>query len=537
MTMNRQRLFMKKLRKKKSIFLIFLGAIFFESPSLAQDRIANLEWQLQQNNTRINDASSHIKEAINNLNAHRSVQSDLRADLQSCNKNRFIRRFACRRRVRRRLSETQETITYWDRVLHDRQNRLKNFISVGRRLNAELQSERLLAQYCQRKQNHNIINEILNAEQMKIAQEVDYDSVENGRCNPQNSWLQDQLDVPGDTQDFNQSLDPRCTYRALKEFSNCGGKRQDGCFVKCESYSGDPEFTKTAPCVSRRLHHSIHQAITEVSSCLQLDPKTLFSLFLNESGVNPSVRSHSDATGMGQITETFIEEINKSFDLYKDEILPALSRNPLRRQSCRSVRDKISAFGKIPKDLSSQCSRTNHYTNTFYSAIDHLQRRSEIGQKMLKVRGKETASIPENSSFRHALESDISSKTRELFENLARLEHLDSNDHKIITELSFYSHNLPKTITIFQNYLDDPNEGHLDTFTGPQGQWLSYLKRNKVLIDTDEKRQNEILKYIYGDSSGGGYRVRSRSFMKGQMDRIEIENKTENREKIYCRPY
>ena len=181
--------------------------------------------------------------------------------------------------------------------------------------------------------------------------------------------------------------------------------------------------------------------------------------------------------------------------------------------------------------------------NILYSAIHHIRSMNAITKKLLAHQNRSNIPVSENSPFRYALAGDITPRTKNLFKTLATYQTLNPNERRIITELSFYSHNLPKTITLFQTYLNDTRlEGNKlgDNFTGQQGLWRQYLENNKAFISRKENRQNEILGYIYPRKQmQGGLKVLAqedeRAFMKGRVTEVEREGR--NKERIYCRPY
>ena len=522
-------------------FIILTLSLCYKQSLQAQYRQApaRLHLQLQRVEDRIAEKNTHIEEAAGKLDASRVVQKA--RQLASCRRRHRIMYVVRCRHLTRELSNMQQEQRYW-RGIFNKYRREKNALTARRdRINQQIADEKRKAVCIAQTRNRRNIYDFLKSEDIKIVQEIDYDSVENGTCNSENNYFESQIDASHNEEDFDLSIDQRCTYRALKRYNSCGRRK---CFLKCKGpnpKNTDPEFVREGPCISRGLHHYTHQSLTEVSSCLQLDPKILFSLFVNESGFNPLKKSYTSATGMGQITGIFIEDININFfDTYKNEILPALSKNPLAKKACRSVINKMNNLGKIQKRP--LCQRISLDMNILYSAIAYIRATDAITKKLLAHQNRSNIRIPENSPFRHALAADITPRTRNLFKTLAIYQTLSPNERRIITELALYSHNLPKTVTLFQTYLNDPRENNKlgDDFTGQRGRWRQYLERNRAFISRSENRQNEILGYIYPRrQSQGGLKVLEqndeRAFMRGRMTEIEREGR--NRERIYCRPY
>ena len=535
---------MKDLRYIKLFRALIILALFlfYEHVLHAQYRQApaRLNLQLERIEKRIEEKNAHIEEVSDKLSISKVVQKS--RQLAGCRRrHRFTYMVRCRH-LSKELSDMQEEQRYWRRV--NKHRREKDALKARKdRLNQQIAEEKRRNTCIAQTRNRRNIGDFLKSEEIKIAQEIDYDSVENGRCNSENNYFQSQIDSSHDDGDFDLSIDKRCTYRALKRHNQCGRRK---CFLKCDGPDprddSDVEYIRDGPCISRRLHHYTHQALTEVSSCLQIDPKALFSLFVNESGFNPLKKSYTSAVGMGQITGIFIQDINQSyFDDYKNEILPALSRNPLTKDACQSVINKMNKFGKIQK--TPLCQRTQLDMNILYSAIHHIRSMNAITKKLLAHKNRSNIPVSENSPFRYALAGDITPRTKNLFKTLATYQTLNPNERRIITELSFYSHNLPKTITLFQTYLNDTRlEGNKlgDNFTGQQGLWRQYLENNKAFISRKENRQNEILGYIYPRKQmQGGLKVLAqedeRAFMRGRVTEVEREGR--NKERIYCRPY
>ena len=170
------------------------------------------------------------------------------------------------------------------------------------------------------------IAEILSHEDSAIILELDYHKCDEEVCGTVRScrgctrrrachldnYIENKLDASFDNQNIaslNNSIDPRCTYRALNlEYSKSYQR-----FVMCEDEdSRSLQITDQPPCLSQRLHYSVHTALTEISNCFQMDPKALFTLFINEGGLNPHKQSPTGATGPGQLTGSFIKNYNNN---------------------------------------------------------------------------------------------------------------------------------------------------------------------------------------------------------------------------------
>ena len=527
-----------------TILAIIALFLFDEHLSHAQYRQtpAHLDLELWRIENNIAAKNRYLEQAEDRLDQVNLQVSQKLRQVRRCERRyRFSSRFFCRRLIRE-LVRIQNNQIHWQRISDKHLSEKRNLTARRDQLNQQIEREKNRRLCIAQSRNRLMINEILNVDETKIAQEIDYDNIENRRCNNENNYFESQIDTAHDNGDFDPSIDRRCTYRALKRYNECGNR---DCFLKCEGsnpQNAQPKFVRTGPCISRRLHHYAHQALTEVSSCFQLDPKILFTLFAKESGFHPLKKSYTKATGMGQITGIFIEDINtRFFDNYKNDIIPALAKNPSTKKACESIIDKMNDHGKIEKFP--LCQRTDLYMNVLYSAIFYIKSMDAITKKLLAHQNRSNIAIPRNSPFQDALSADTTRRTRNLFKTLAIYQTLTPNEQRIITELSFYSHNLPRTSTIFQSYLiDTREEGDKlgDDFTGIRGRWRRYLENNRAFISSKENRQNEVLGYIYPRTEGqGGFRRvergGGRDFMSGRLHEIEREGR--NRERIHCRAY
>ena len=156
------------------------------------------------------------------------------------------------------------------------------------------------------------IQNIIFQEDFEIQQELVYEACgiscyQKRKCYD-NTYLQDRLDPSYEQQELNRSLDPRCTYRVLKIAADSAGG-----FLDCESFNDSSPQTRSRhekPCFSKRLHHAIHQSLTEISSCFRIDPKFFFSIMARESKLHPLAKnSRSSATGVGQLVDTYIDSV------------------------------------------------------------------------------------------------------------------------------------------------------------------------------------------------------------------------------------
>ncbi len=439
------------------------------------------------------------------------------------------------------------------------------------------------------------IQNIIYQEDFEIQQELVYEACavscyKKEKCYD-NTYLQDRLSPSYENQELNRSLDPRCTYRVLKIAGNSSGG-----FLDCDSFNdNNPQVRRRSekPCFSKRLHHAIHQSITEISSCFRIDPKLFFSIMARESKLHPLAKnSTSSATGVGQLVSTYIDQYSNqsqriTFDTLKREVLPALSR---QNRDCRTVQDKISRFSKLEERPI--CQRTNHYVNMIYTMMGLMDSISRLTPLVIKGQ-RGSFRISEDSPF-HNLISEYEynldqkdaentriqsaltaanqgdgeyriraqtpeQKAREVqrlqshlqhsdnevrglrekkyfFENLARFQELNVDDRNLVSELSIYSHMLPRTTELFQTYVDDRRSLAFEDFTGLNGQWVNFLSAGGIRrqMGVGKRLQDYFIEFVYspGESSPGS--SPSASMMHGLLNRIEQQEPDISHR---CRPY
>ena len=124
---------------------------------------------------------------------------------------------------------------------------------------------------------------------------------------------------------------------------------------------------------------------------------------------------------------------------------------------------------------------------------------------------------------------------RRFFANLARFQDLNTNDKKLVSELSIYWHMLPRTKELFQTYTADRRSLDFEEFTGPNGQWVNFLSSDRIRgqISVNKRIQNNFIRFVYsGESSPGS--SPSASMMHGLLNRIEQKQPPIP---YRCRPY
>lgn len=346
---------------------------------------------------------------------------------------------------------------------------------------------------------------------------------------------------------FDFSLDPRCTYRALQNVF-----QSQYMFLDCRSlYDENPITRRDPPCLSQQIHYAVHQAITEIASCFQLNPKAIFALTVKESSSHPLIINPSpDSTviGIAQITNSFLNTYNNhsvgiNYDTYKYSILDLLPQ-------CQKVRSKLELLSQMEhtQGICTQedglkncqgknfCQRTSPYLSIFYTVMNMIAVIDQLVPQILNHRLQTNRNIllPEASPFYFAL-TFLEGDSQRALENLLIFQSMFQDDQNIITELMLYSHFLPYTTKqLFQKYLDELDENPIPSFTdftGAKGQWITFLNENKQEISEDTDVQDAYIRYIYNDQN-------EELSLLAILQRIENRN-GENQQPIpsKCSPY
>lgn len=298
-------------------------------------------------------------------------------------------------------------------------------------------------------------------------------------------------------------VDPRCIYFALKASS-------DKSFYKCTSQNSDAKITKEPPCLSKELHYQTTKALQEVSNCLGLDDKALFSLLVTESWMMPNARSATGAAGAGQLTHSFIKAGNDNWDTYVEGFLND-------RPECQNILPLLKASGKM--STTNACSQTappaNPLLNIFYSGMNfHDMAVNTLLPELISWRTSSTPLTQDpndsNQAWRTKLSSwqarraDIDYRSRRIpaaqekqlrasqaneriqlrREELGGLtelfQNLNTNDQNILSEITMYGHNHspPLMAQYFETYKRQYSYsagGDFTKFSGPKGQWIQFI--------------------------------------------------------------
>jgi len=141
-------------------------------------------------------------------------------------------------------------------------------------------------------------------------------------------------------------------------------------FASCaHSEMGAPQTPGGKPCVTPALVNLTYNAYVDALECLNLNPKHMMAkidfesgFFLNSFGVNKE-------SGVGQLTEVAVQEVNRHYDSYLAEIEKAASTKP----SCANLIKNKSLLSMAPAGPEQRCSLIglpeNPLRNVFYMAL------------------------------------------------------------------------------------------------------------------------------------------------------------------------
>lgn len=149
--------------------------------------------------------------------------------------------------------------------------------------------------------------------------------------------------------------------------------------ARCPSGMGtEPQRGGAKPCISKNLVNLTYNHFTDVAECLNIEAKDLLPKLSNESGLIINTLGAGWDAGVGQLTQSAIEEVNKHYDRYIAEMEKAAIKKP----SCLRVMQYKPYLKKAKDVLAARCSfivpPENPMKNIVYMAIynrmnlDHL---------------------------------------------------------------------------------------------------------------------------------------------------------------------
>ena len=162
-----------------------------------------------------------------------------------------------------------------------------------------------------------------------------------------------------------KSIPRKCVIHVMSKF-NVGKKN----LARCPGgMNTTPVRGGSKPCVSKNLVNLTYNHFTDVSECLNIDPKELLPKLSNESGLLINTLGYGWDAGVGQLTQSAIEEVNKHYDRYVAEMEKAAIKKP----SCLRVMQFKPYLKKAKDALAARCSfiapPENPIKNIMYMAI------------------------------------------------------------------------------------------------------------------------------------------------------------------------
>lgn len=157
----------------------------------------------------------------------------------------------------------------------------------------------------------------------------------------------------------------KCVTHVMNKFNI--GKNS---LARCPGGVGtEPQRGGAKPCVSKNLVNLTYNHFTDVAECLNIAPKDLLPKLSNESGMLINTLGAGFDAGVGQLTQSAIEEVNKYYDRYLAEMEKATIKKP----SCLRVLQYKTYLKKGKDNMTARCSfivpPDNPLKNIMYMAI------------------------------------------------------------------------------------------------------------------------------------------------------------------------
>ncbi|MBC7420011.1 MAG: hypothetical protein H7328_04720 [Bdellovibrio sp.] len=228
-------------------------------------------------------------------------------------------------------------------------------------------------------------------------------------------------------------------------------------YALCAKASGGGRRGIAKSCVTQNMVSLTYNAYTDVTDCLNLNPKDLLPKISNESGFALNAYGTKGDGGIGQLTGIAIAEVNKVYDNYLTQIQKAAATKP----SCARIMQDKSVLTKASAEPSQRCSLMavpeNPLKNVLYMAIlnrmnmDRMSGISFLAGKDYLSKDGEWKLIKNNSS-------DSFEGVFKKYQFKAKLEKLgikNANLHFYKDVLTFAGYNMgtPTSIRLFDEYL------------------------------------------------------------------------------------
>ena len=140
-------------------------------------------------------------------------------------------------------------------------------------------------------------------------------------------------------------------------------------FAACTKASGMPQVPGNKPCVTPNMVNLTYNSYMDVTQCLNLDPKHLMPKIDFESGFFLNAYGSEKEIGLGQLTASDIEEVNRHYPEYMVEVEKAAAT----KSSCANLMKFQSLLTPVQSIPEQRCSLAalpeNPIRNILYMAL------------------------------------------------------------------------------------------------------------------------------------------------------------------------
>ncbi len=233
-------------------------------------------------------------------------------------------------------------------------------------------------------------------------------------------------------------------------------------YASCDNPNSKPVVSGSKPCVSQNLVNLTYNIYSDVTSCLEIDPKFLMPKIEFESGFFLNATGRAREEGLGQLTQIDLNEVNSQWSRF----IEILEKKSETNASCARIRNYKDFLVPVTNLENSPCALValpdNPLRNTWYLGVYHVILNEQIEDHFNKL--------------------NISEKLQKLG---IESKHLP----KIKKIISLLAHNTGSTnaVNIFNTYLEKRFEYGL--LLKPEDFDFSL---NKIKKDIDGKDRSEV---------------------------------------------
>lgn len=242
--------------------------------------------------------------------------------------------------------------------------------------------------------------------------------------------------------------------RESQMFATCPRGSSGGPALK-----GGKRIKHPVPCVSKNLVNMTYNAYVDVMECLHIEPKDLLPKIYTESGFYINALGGGMDGGIGQLTQSAIEQVNIVYPKYMEEIMKAASAEP--GGACARILKSKSMITPVKADASYRCGllwpTENPLRNILYAGM--LTRYNMKYVAGLYLDGKDEVIVEGGAkALVTGKPEQFAGKFRE-FDILKKLEQLGVKNpnllqfQKMIT-LAGYNAGVGSAMNVFNSYLE-----------------------------------------------------------------------------------